>query len=192
MKLIDLKPCSFPMNQHTTSAWPSMVALLLVLLSACSTPSVKPPLERVEGGYVVHLEKNALDPTKVNGKLVDLVVMDLGPLAKATTKEDTAAYVDAVMNESKYVVKVTGEASMDNPFLMNVKTEQLLNFNATNDHALVIDLHDTSNTTAHPNLHGSLGCGSCLLLNQFRMIYTTCLTGERQRCATCVSCEFLP
>ncbi len=164
----------------------------VAFLSACTKPAVKPPLERVDGGYTVHLEKNALDPGKVNGRLIDIIVMDLGPLAKASTREDTMTYVSEVMDENKHVVKVTGEATMSSPYVLTVKTDGVLEYAATKEHALVIDVHDPTNTTNHPNLHGTLGCGSCLLLNQFRMVYTTCLTGDRDRCATCVSCDLLP
>lgn len=166
--------------------------IAVALLAACTKPAVKPPLERVDGGYTVHLEKNALDPAKVNGRQIDIIVMDLGPLAKASTKEDTMAYVSEVMNENKHVVKVTGEATMSSPYVLTVKTDGVLEYAATKEHALVIDVHDPANTTSHPDLHGTLGCGSCLLLNQFRMVYTTCLTGDRDRCATCVSCDLLP
>ncbi len=166
--------------------------LAITLLAACTGPAVKPPLERVEGGYTVHLEKNALDPAKVNGRQVDIVIMDLGPLASAATREDTMAFVSEVMNENKHVVKVTGEASMSSPYVITVKTDGVLDYSATKEHVLIIDRHDPTNTTSHPNLHGTLGCGSCLLLNQFKMVYTTCLTGDRDRCATCVSCDLLP
>jgi len=170
----------------------SCALLVLVALSGCAGPEVVPPIERVSDGYVVHLEKNPLDTGRVNGRLVDLVVMDMAPLASATSSADTAAFVNAVMNEDKHVVKVTGVASMTGPFLLHVRTEKTMDYDATHDQVLFVDLHDTTNTAQHPNLRGTLGCGSCMLLNQFRKIHTACLTGGRKRCATCISCELVP
>lgn len=166
--------------------------VIALLMTACAGPERKSPLEKVEGGYSVHLEKNPLDMAKVNGRSIDLIVMDLGPLANATTREDTLAYVDEVMNQDKHVRKVTGVASMSSPYVLTVRTEGILEYTPSRDQALYIDLHDAANTAQHPNLHGTLGCGSCLLLNRFKLIYTTCLTGDRARCATCVSCDLLP
>jgi len=169
---------------------PGLVVLLVFagMLHSCGTAEPAPPLTKVEGGYSVNFEKNLVDLTQADGKLIDLIVMDLGPLANATAREDTAAFVDAVMSEDKYVVKVTGTGKLTSPAVLFVATNDVLSYDPTHQHTLIVDLHDPENTKAHPNLHGTLGCGSCQLLNQFEPMYTNCLTGGKKRCITCVSC----
>lgn len=134
----------------------TVTGIILMLTILCSIAATAQTLTRKTGGYLITYGTDFQVQSTINGKLVDLILVDIAGLSGAKDGADTAAFWDKlILDTTKYQV-ITGKVEVQNKQSFLLRSTRIIKFDFSKSSFLKLVEENFGNTDQGKIVHDAV------------------------------------